>query len=242
MKNKICYVSLLPVYLPILMVLLLITVGWSRTVTVISANAPISERTIVIIDAGHGGVDGGATSCSGVLESNINLEIALKLEAVMNLLGMKTVMIRTTDKSVYTCGETIAEKKVSDIKERVRVVNHTEKAILVSIHQNYFSESKYNGAQVFYSPTDGSMELAKQLQASFIATLNPGSKRQSKKADKIYLLQHIHTPGVLIECGFISNPQEENLLRSHDYQNKLCSVIAGTCSNYLFQNKNGAVS
>lgn len=238
MKKKISYVSLLPVYLPILVVLLLITFGWSRTVTVISANAPIYDRTTVIIDAGHGGVDGGATSCSGVLESNINLEIALKLEAVMNLLGMKTVMIRTTDESVYTHGETIAEKKVSDIKERVRVVNNTEKAILVSIHQNYFSESKYNGAQVFYAPTDGSMELAKQLQASFIANLNPGSRRQSKKADKIYLLQHIHTPGVLIECGFISNPQEENLLRSHDYQNKLCSVIAGTCSNYLFQNKN----
>lgn len=237
MKKKICYVSLLPVYLPILLVLLMIAVGWSRTVTVISANAPISERTTVIIDAGHGGVDGGATSCSGVLESNINLEIALKLEAIMNLLGMKTVMIRTTDESVYTYGETIAEKKVSDIKERVRIVNNTEMAVLVSIHQNYFSESKYNGAQVFYAPTDGSMELAKQLQAAFIATLNPGSRRQCKKADKIYLLQHIQPPGVLIECGFISNPQEENLLRSHDYQNKLCSVIAGTCSNYLFQNK-----
>lgn len=236
MIRKIHYRSLIPTYIPILILLLLISFGGNQVVTVISSNIPIKNRSTIIIDAGHGGVDGGATSCSGVLESKINLEIAIKLEQVMHLLGIKTIMIRTTDESIYTQGNTISEKKVSDIKERVRIVNSTQNAILVSIHQNYFSESKYNGAQVFFAPTDGSDELAKYMQQMFVLKLNHGSKRQIKKADKIYLLQNIECPGVLVECGFISNPQEERLLQNDEYQNKICCIIAGCCSNYLYQN------
>jgi len=188
----------------------------------------------VIIDAGHGGVDGGSTSCTGVLESAINLEIALKLEDLLHLLGIDTLMIRTTDCSVYTKGETIAAKKVSDLKERARIVNGTENAVLISIHQNHFSDSRYYGAQVFYAPTAGSSILAKQLQSALITTLNPGSNRQSKKADGVYLMQQITRPGVLIECGFLSNHQEEAKLRDTAYQQKLCCVIAGTVSTYLY--------
>lgn len=234
MKKRKLFISLLPVYLVVLIGCLLLAVGGSRAVTVLSVNAPVINRKTVVIDAGHGGVDGGATSCTGVLESQFNLEIALRLNDLMHLLGIDTIMIRETDCSVYTQGETIAQKKVSDLKERVRIVNNTENGLLISIHQNLFSDSKYSGAQVFYAPTEGSQLLAKHLQSAFIGTVNPNSHRQIKKADGVYLMQHIKNTGVLIECGFLSNPQEEYLLRDAAYQQKLCSVIACTVSNYLF--------
>ena len=203
-------------------------------ISVLSENVPVSVRKTVVIDAGHGGVDGGATSCTGVLESQFNLEISLKLKDVLNLLGIKTVMIRTTDCSVYTEGETIAQKKVSDLKQRVKIVNSTENCILVSIHQNFFSDSKYSGAQVFYAPTERSHVLAKSMQYAFIQTINPDSHRQEKPANTIYLMQNINCPGVLVECGFLSNPQEEYWLRTKEYQLKVCSVIAGSISNFLY--------
>lgn len=233
MHYKYRYISLLPINTLIIIGLFIVTIGGSRAVTVLSENTAVTGRKTVVIDAGHGGVDGGATSCTGVLESQFNLEISLKLNDLMNLLGINTVMIRNTDCSVYTEGETIAQKKVSDLKERVRIVNSTENCILVSIHQNLFSDGKYSGAQVFYAPTEGSQKLAGSMQTSFKNTVNLSSHRQEKKADSIYLMQHINCPGVLVECGFLSNPQEEYLLRTKTYQQKVCCVIACSVSNYL---------
>ena len=234
MNKPVRYISLLPVYVVILAIFLGLAVGGSRAVTVLSENAPVLNRKTVVIDAGHGGPDGGATSCTGILESQFNLEIALRLRDLMEILGVQTVMIRETDCSVYTQGNTIAQKKVSDLKERVRIVNSTENATLVSIHQNLFADAKYSGAQVFYAKTEGSQELAKNLQKAFIQTLNPDSHRQAKKADGIYLMQHINCTGILIECGFLSNPKEEYLLRNDTYQKKLCAVIATTLCDHLF--------
>lgn len=233
MKKRVSYGSLLPVYLLVLYGFLLLSLLGNKTATILSANAPLNNRKTVIIDAGHGGVDGGATSCTGVLESQINLEIALKLNDFLHLLGIDTVMIRTTDCSVYTEGTTIAQKKVSDLKERARIINSTPNSIVVSIHQNHFYDDKYSGAQVFYAPTAGSQELAQNLQFSLIQCLNPESHRQIKKATGVYLMQHINSPAVLLECGFLSNPNEEYLLRSMVYQQRLCSVIGCTVSNYL---------
>ncbi|MBQ8834548.1 MAG: N-acetylmuramoyl-L-alanine amidase [Oscillospiraceae bacterium] len=187
----------------------------------------------IVIDAGHGGIDGGATSCTGKLESTFNLEIALRLNDLLHFLGYETKMIRTTDTSVYTKGETIAQKKISDLKERVRMVNETENALLVSIHQNNFSDGRYSGAQIFYADTEGSQLLAKQLQDAFVSTLNPGSNRQSKQSSGVYLMEHIDCTGVLVECGFLSNAQEEAKLRSPDYQQRLCCVIAATMIRFL---------
>lgn len=232
--KRISYKSLLPVYLLVLIGFFMIAVGGSRAVTAWSASAPVTERKTVVIDAGHGGVDGGATSCTGVLESQFNLEIAVKLNDLMHLLGIQTYMIRETDCSIYTQGDTIAQKKISDLRERVRIVNSIEDSVLISIHQNHFSDSKYSGAQVFYPATTASRELSTRLQESIKNTLNPGSRRSIKKADGIYLMQHINCPGALIECGFLSNPQEEYLLRSKAYQQKMCSVIACTVSTWLW--------
>lgn len=219
----------------LLVVCLFLAATWlgSGAVSVIAQKIPLERDHTIIIDAGHGGEDGGATSCTGKLESAFNLEIALKLDDLMHLLGYDTVMIRTTDRSVYTQGDTIAAKKVSDLKERVRIVNETEHAVLVSIHQNTFSDGRYSGAQVFYGPEGESQKLATALQTAFCQTLNPGSNRKCKKADNVYLMQHIDCTGVLVECGFLSNAEEEAKLRDADYQRQITCVIAATLSQFL---------
>ena len=233
MKKTGKYLSLIPIYLLVICSLLFAALGGNRAVTVLSESAPITGRKCVIIDAGHGGEDGGTTSYTGVLESAINLQIALRLDDLMHLLGIDTVMIRKTDRSVYTQGQTIAAKKASDLKERVRIVNETENAVLISIHQNHFSDSRYSGPQVFYSTAGSSEALAKTLQLSMNQSLNPKGNRQSKKADGIYLMRNIHCTGILLECGFLSNPEEESKLCSTEYQKQLCIVIASVCSNFL---------
>ncbi len=214
-------------------IFLLGTLIGNEAIATVSEMIPIAREHRIVIDAGHGGEDGGAVSCSGTNESYFNLQIALRLDDLLHLLGYDTVMIRTTDISVYTSGETISQKKVSDLKQRVRIVERTNNALLISIHQNTFPEAKYSGAQVFYAKTSGSEELAKLLQADLISAVNPGSNREAKQGSGVYLLDKIHTPGVLVECGFLSNVQEEALLKSPDYQKKLCCVIAAGTARYL---------
>ena len=205
----------------------------SRAVTAMAQRAPAERAHTIVIDAGHGGEDGGAVSCTGVMEKQINLEIALKLNDLLRLLGHKTRMIRTTDCSVYTSGDTIARRKVSDLKERVRMVEETDGALLVSIHQNLFADARYSGAQVFYGAAGESRTLAETLQTAFRDSVNPGSSRQIKQAKGVYLMEKVSCPAILVECGFLSNPQEEAKLRSGAYQKKICCVIAAAVSDFL---------
>ena len=205
----------------------------SEATSVIAQMIPLERPHTVIIDAGHGGVDGGATSCSGILESSLNLEIALRLNDLMHLLGIHTQMVRTPDISIYTQGDTIASKQTSDLKNRVKLVNETENALLVSIHQNTFPDSRYHGAQVFYGPKGEGQQLAETLQTAIVQTLNPGSNRRCKRADGVYLMEHIEKTGILIECGFLSNPEEEAKLRDTSYQQKLICVVASSVCNFL---------
>lgn len=226
------WVGFLPFYLMVMILFLGIAKGGDYAVSAWKQNASVKRNHTIVIDAGHGGIDGGASSCTGVPESTINLEIALRLDDLMHLLGYDTVMIRTTDTSVYTEGNTIAAQKVSDLKERVRIVNSAKNGVLVSIHQNTFSDSKYGGAQVFYGNSPESKLLASSLQTAFIDTINLGSNRKPKASKGIYLMQNIQCTGVLIECGFISNPEEEAKLRKEDYQKKICCIIAATVSKH----------
>lgn len=202
----------------------------SEAVTAFQQNRPIDREVCIIIDAGHGGEDGGAPSSSGIPESQINLEISFRLNDLLHLLGYKTHMIRTTDTAIYTEGKTLSEKKVSDLKNRVGIVNQTKNALLVSIHQNTFPDGRYSGAQVFYN-ADGK-QLAEQVQESLIHSLNPGSKRHAKHSKGIYLMEHIQRPGILVECGFISNTEESSKLCSVAYQQKLAIVISTQIARY----------
>ena len=226
-------VAFLPFYLLAVILFVGVAAGGSKAVTSIAENQPVPRQYTFVIDAGHGGIDGGATSCTGVLESTLNLEIALRLNDLMQLLGHSTVMIRTTDTSIHTTDGSIAHIKMSDLKERVRIVNEQEGAILISIHQNTFSDSRYGGAQVFYPDSEGSKGLAAEMQKALVSYLNPGSNRQAKRGEGIYLLEHIERPGLLIECGFLSNPEEEAKLRNDVYQKQLSCVIAGVISQQI---------
>ena len=206
--------------------------GLSKAGSALHAALTYEPPVTVVIDAGHGGEDGGAISVTGVHESKLNLEIALRLNDLLHLFGVRTAMIRTEDVSVYTEGSTIAQKKVSDIRRRVELVRQTEKPLLVSIHQNQFQESKYRGAQVFYAQTDGSQTLAERLQEQLAAQVDPNNHRACKQARDIYLMEHVSCTAVLVECGFLSNPAEEALLRDADYQKKLAAAVACTIFSY----------
>lgn len=204
-----------------------------KSITVFS---PASTGYTLVLDAGHGGEDGGAVSLTGVPESGINLSIVLKLEQILALYGQVPVVLRTSDVSLHDeSAETLREKKVSDLHNRVSAVEQEENAFLLSIHQNMFTNSKYHGAQVFYAPTDGSQEFAVYLQESLRTALDTENARQAKPIpDTVYLMTHISCPGVLVECGFLSNPEEEVLLRSGSYQTKLAAAMAGAWLQYAW--------
>ena len=227
------FATVLMFYILVVSIVLTATYWGSVATNTIAEKIPLVRNNTIIIDAGHGGEDGGSTSCTGKLESAFNLEISHCLNDLFHLLGVHTEMVRTTDVSVYSNADTIAEKKISDLKNRVKLVNETENGLLLSIHQNTFPDSKCAGAQVFYGRSDDAKELAAMLQNRFVATINEGSTRKIKKAEGIFLMEHIDKVGVLIECGFLSNPEEEAKLRDKTYQQKICCVIATTVCNFL---------
>lgn len=227
-------------YILILSLTVCVITFTNRTVTVLSEESLPQREYTIVIDPGHGGEDGGAVSLSGKPESGYNLQISLRLRDLLALMGYDIIMTREADISIYTKGETLAQKKASDLKERLRIVNDTDNAILLSIHQNYFSDSRYSGAQIFYADTPCSQQLASRMQAMFISTVNPGSNRQEKRASGIYLMEHIQTTGVLIECGFLSSPQEEAMLADPAYQKKICCIIATSVDTFLRENQESA--
>ena len=192
------------------------------------------DKPVVVIDPGHGGIDGGCVSVDGTPEKGINLAVAESLRDGLKLLGYDVVCTRESDISIYDKGtEGLGEQKKSDMKNRLAIFSKYSEGISVSIHQNQFTDSRYSGAQVFYAGTEGSAQLAKLLQERLVSTLNPGSNRKCKKSDGVYLMEHIDCTGVLIECGFLSNAEEEAKLSCSTYQKKLCCVIAATVSQYL---------
>lgn len=200
----------------------------------------LDESTMrIVVDAGHGGEDGGATSISGVSESTINLEIALRLRDLLAFVGAEPVMIRRTDTAVYS-GEctTISQKKVSDLKNRVKMVEHNNPRLLVSIHQNYFEQAKYRGAQVFYAKTAGSQQLAERIQQTIRNCVDTANHRQVKRAQSVYLMEHVSCTAVLVECGFLSNIEEDRLLQTESYQKKITVAICGALTDYLCEEGN----
>ena len=184
---------------------------------------------VLILDAGHGGEDGGASSASGNKESDINLEIVLKTRALMGFLGVETELTRSEDRSMHSDGaDTIRAKKVSDLKNRVAFVEQTPDAMLISVHQNYFTDSRYSGSQVFYNGGDVSRQWGEVTQEVLRTVLAPDKDRAAKPMpDGIYLFEHISCPAILVECGFLSNGEEASLLLTDGYQRKIALALAG---------------
>ncbi len=186
------------------------------------------RRPVYVIDAGHGGEDGGAVSRSGVRESDVNLAVALELDALMRFLGRDTVMTRTEDISVYSDGaETLRQKKVSDLRNRAALVNATPNAVLVSIHQNSLpTVPSVRGAQVFYGTAKPDAALALSVQAALNECVNNGAKQEKKADTSIYLMKTVTCPAILVECGFLSNEEETARLTSPEHQKRLAAAIA----------------
>lgn len=201
-----------------------------------SASVLPAKESVVVIDAGHGGEDGGAVATDGTAEQSINLAIARILEAQLNAFGVETVMTRTTEDSIHSAdADTVRERKVSDIHNRMQIMEQTENCMFVSIHQNKYENSAQWGTQVFYSPnTTSSAQLAECIQGSVIAALQPENKRMIKKSDSsIYLLYYAKKTAVLVECGFVSNPSETEKLKDPQYQKQMAFAIASGILNYM---------
>ena len=195
----------------------------------------LQERPVIVLDAGHGGEDGGAVGGAGTLEKVINLQIALKLEKLLTQKGFQVVMIREEDESVGDQQlSTVAQRKRSDTKRRLEIIQEHGDCLFISIHQNFFGESRYDGAQVFYSVNHpDSAVLAEAIRASIVSMLQPENHRENKPAGSgIYLLKHSTVPSVLVECGFLSNPVEEQKLREEAYQQELALAICRGVVDY----------
>lgn len=214
-------------------VFLMISAALNIKVSVSSEN--VKSMPTIVIDAGHGGEDGGAVSESGVLEKDINLSIANDTSALFYLLGFDVKQTRKTDIALDNREDTIRKRKVSDMKKRLEIFNYSKENTIISIHQNKFTESKYHGTQIFYSPNNPkSKQLADSIKYSVKGLLQPDNERECKKADSgIYLLKNTNNPAVIVECGFISNGEEcKNLLDSQYQKQMAFSITAGFLSYY----------
>lgn len=197
----------------------------------ISTNAQKQPFTVVI-DSGHGGEDPGKIAADGTLEKDLNLSIAQKLQTYLEAADVHVVMTRTTDSGLYD--EHTSGKKAQDMKNRVAIMEECDADVVVSIHQNSYSDSSIHGAQVFYYTTSNSGKcLAQLLQNILIQELDPDNHRQAKANDSYYLLKKTSRPIVIVECGFLSNPEETALLCSQSYQDQIAWVLHMGILQYL---------
>ena len=188
----------------------------------------------LIIDAGHGGEDGGALAHSGTKESELNLDIALRVEALAHFCGLQTVMTRTNDQIAYPDdASTTAARKLADQKQRIALINSIDNACLLSIHQNKYSTPAPRGPQVLYAATDGSHQFGSLTQQNLTAVLYPDNIRSEIEIPSgIYLFKKVRCPAILVECGFLSNPTECTLLEDPQYRLKTATVLAASCIQY----------
>lgn len=181
-------------------------------------------------------MDGGCSTADGVPEKGINLNILLTLRDMLEVSGYEVVVTRDTDTSIHDKGiEGIANQKSSDMDNRLEIFNKYPNAICLSIHQNQFTDSKYSGAQMFYSDSHSSNEeLARTLQSKFVEYLQPDNARETKLCGKeLFLCYYSKNPTVMVECGFLSNPQEAELLKTQEYQNKVAFTIYSAVNEFV---------
>lgn len=198
---------------------------------------PINNKTI-IIDAGHGLPDSGASSFDGTSEQAINLSIALKLQRIIEQSGAKVILTRSDENGIYSTDCTsIRNKKVSDIKNRVQIANESNANIVISIHLNKFSgSSEYKGWQTFYQKNnEESNILAKNIQEGLNNNINKDNKRKVMPISNVYIMDNISIPTVIVECGFLSNQEDTQNLKSDEYQNKLVWGIYMGIQEYFYK-------
>ncbi len=198
------------------------------------------QNRIIIIDAGHGGEDSGATSKNGLHEKYLNLEIALNIGNKLEEKGYKVIYTRTEDKLLYTEEQNIhGIRKISDLKNRCKIANDNPEAIFISIHMNSFSQPQYSGLQVYYSVNNESSKyLADSIQSRIREDMQRNNTRKIKAGNNIYLMENINNVAILIECGFLTNEDEAKKLSEKEYQNNLSFSIVCGIIDYIKHNTN----
>ena len=201
-----------------------------------TVSLPASGKTIVI-DAGHGVPDEGAQSSNGTTEAETNLKIALKLQNLLEQSGCTVILTRSDENAIYDIdSKTLKQKKISDIKNRVKIGNESSADIFISIHLNKIPQSQYDGWQTFYKEgSEDGARLAKTIQENLNKTIQKENNRIAKTIDKVYIIKYVEIPTTIVECGFLSNPNEEKLLLEDEYQNKLAWGIYNGIIDYFYQ-------
>ena len=203
--------------------------------TTATVSLPISNKTIVL-DAGHGAPDEGAESVNGVSEASINLSITRKVQTLLEQSGCNVVLTRSDENGIYDLdSKTLRQKKVSDIKNRVKIGNESSADVFISIHLNKIPQTQYYGWQAFFKPNNEESEiLAKSLQQELNSSIQRENKREALKITGKYIIEHVEIPIAIIECGFLSNPEEEQLLQQNEYQDKIAWGIYNGIMDYFY--------
>lgn len=204
--------------------------------TVQTVSLPVTNKTVVL-DAGHGIPDEGAESPNGITEQKINLIITKKVQSLLEQSGCDVVLTRSDENGIYNAdAQSLKEKKVTDIKNRVKIGNEASADIFVSIHLNKIPQSQYYGWQTFFKPNDQkSEELARSIQTQLNNSIQKENKRESLKITGKYITDHVEIPTTFVECGFLSNPEEEQLLRQNEYQDRLAWGIYNGIMDYFYE-------
>ncbi|MBO5349278.1 MAG: N-acetylmuramoyl-L-alanine amidase CwlD [Clostridia bacterium] len=202
--------------------------------TVPTVTLPVTNK-VIVIDAGHGVPDEGAESSNGISEAQTNLNIALKLQTLLEQSGATVILTRSDENAIYDIdSKTLKAKKISDLKNRVKIGNESSADLFVSIHLNKIPEQQYSGWQTFYKSGDeNSIKLAKCIQSSLNDSIQKENNRVAMKLDTVYIMKNVEIPITIVECGFLSNPEEEKQLLDDTYQNRLAWGIYSGIIDYF---------
>jgi len=197
---------------------------------------PVSNK-VIVLDAGHGNPDGGAVSKNGISEADINLKIVLKLQNLLEQSGATVILTRSDENGIYDVDKTkLKNQKISDIKNRVKIGNSSSANIFVSIHLNKIPQSQYSGWQTFFkNGSEQGEKLATSIQENLNKTIEKENNRVPMKLDNVYIVKNVEIPLTIVECGFLSNEEEERKLQEDDYQNKLAWGIYNGIINYFYK-------
>lgn len=197
--------------------------------------AAASTKPVIVLDAGHGGLDSGAVGATGVLEKDVNLSIVLALRDMFEMSGFEVVLTRDEDISIYDPGvEGIRNQKLNDMDNRLAIIQKYPDSIFLCIHQNNFTDPKYFGGQMFYNNNNPQNRTLAQIMQNKFAQLQPGNGREIKlTGEELFLLKSNKNPSLMIECGFLSNPEEEQKLSTWEYQQEVAFTIYGGVMEFI---------
>lgn len=201
----------------------------------VPTSADTSARPVIVLDAGHGGLDSGAVGKSGLLEKDVNLSVVKDLQQLLEMSGFKTVLTRSEDISIYDDGvEGIRNQKLSDMDNRLEIIQSYPDSVFLCIHQNNYTDPEYFGGQMFYNNNNPNNRTLAQIMQGRFAQLQPGNDREIKlTGDELFLLKSNENPSLMIECGFLSNPDEEARLATEEYRRQLAFTIYSGLLEYF---------